>query len=64
MAQHNHTTEAGRHPYMRKGFYMNLFGHMYPNASPKFKKRMDKQKALDEKGLKMINNHYPNDRKQ
>jgi hypothetical protein len=63
MGFHNNSTEAGKHPYCRKGFYWQMFGHLYETASPKFKRRMDRQKAMDEKGLKMINSHYPNARK-
>jgi hypothetical protein len=62
MGQHNRSTESGKDPYIRIGNYERLFWHLYANASPQFKKRMDRQKALDEKRLKMINNHYPKDR--
>lgn len=63
MGRVNSSTEGGKDPYYRKGFYWIVFGHMYAGASPKFKRRMTRLEKKDEKYKKSISANYPNVRK-
>ena len=63
MGRTNETTEAGKHPYIRKGNYWAVFGHLYESATPDFKKRMEREREQDEKSVKIIDSRYPNVRK-
>ncbi len=59
--------EGDRHNYIKWGYYWQCFSHLYANANPEFRKRMETLKAEDDamslrKSLAVPGKHYPNSR--
>lgn len=59
-------TNSDRHPYIVKGNYSKLFGHLYKPGvmSTEFQSRMEHLMNEDARYYKQIDNHYRNDRKE
>ena len=65
MARHNHTTNAGKHPYVRSEFWANGFYDflLKPGISDSYRSRIlaIKEEALQ--SVKPLSSKYPNSRK-